>query len=302
MAIGYSSFVTPTANVTPIFNGGRYAGSFSNTATFTCGSGETCAAGAYRQYVMGSFTANGSPLRHVLCGAIVLSTSVYYEDGCPPNGASCAGCTAYGYRACTMTHDRYTNPNQATGADFWMTDAPGFNNVRAGTSYAIDLFFQGKLINATNNSVLVTQTWTVNGSATAGGALAAAASDSTSSSTTLKEVGLSSDDQIISADLAYNLITGSAELQVLIRRPVDSAPLSADALQVATPDADENAIPLVGVPEVYEIGNRAGVTTTLVYGLADGAALPELVSLTARPNERLRNATPHVTVLPVKRR
>lgn len=302
MAIGYSSFVTPTSNITPTFDGGRYAGSFRNTATFTCGSGETCAAGAYRQYVMGSFSANGSQLAHVLCGSVVLSTAAYYEDGCPPNGSSCAGCTAYGYRACTMTNDGYTNPDQATGSDFWMTDAPGINNVKAGTLYAINLSFQGKLINTTNSSVLVTRTWTVSGSATAGATLAAGSTDFAPQPPDPETVGLASSDKIVGVDLTYNVLTHAPELQVIIRRPAGSAPLSHEALEVALTDANGGAVSPLGGPEVYEIGNRAGATTTLVYGLADDAPLPELASLTASLDGRLRNAESQVTVLPVKRR
>lgn len=301
MALGYSSFVTPTTNLVPTFGGGRYSASFRNTATFTCGQGETCAAGAYRQYVMGSFTANGSQLSHVLCGSVLLSTAVYYEDGCPPNGSNCAGCTAYGYRACTMTNDGYTNPDQANGSDFWMTDAPGFNNVKTGTLYAINLSFQGKLVNTTNNAVLATQTWTVSGSATAGVMLAAVPT-AADVAPIADQVGLGAGDKIVGADLTYNLISRAPELQVTVRRPSTAASLSPEALEIALTDGDNNAVIPLGAPEVYEIGNRAGSTATLVYSLADDGPLPELASLTARSDGRLRAAASQVTVLPVRRR
>lgn len=290
MPLGYSSFVTPTGNVPPTFSKGRYSASFSNTATFTCGQGETCAVGAYRQFVMGSFAANGSPLLHILCGSVLLSSFVYQEDGCPPNGSSCAGCTAYGYRACAMSDGGYSNPDQATGSDFWMTDAPGFTNVQAGVQYTINLSFQGKLINTTNSGVLASQTWTVSGSGTLASAPAA------------ELVGLSAGDKIVEADLTYNLISHAPEIQVVIRRPPSAAPLSPEALGIALTDADNNAVKSLGAPKGYEIGNRAGSTATLVYTLADDARIPELASLTARPDKRLRSAAPQVIVLPVKRR
>ncbi|MFZ0268744.1 hypothetical protein [Caulobacter sp.] len=301
MTLGYSSFVTPTTNVVPAFSGGGYFGAFGNTATFTCAPSENCAAGAYRQYVKGAFSANGSPVTHVLCGSIVLSTITYLEDGCPPAGANCAGCTAYGYRACTMTNDGYTNPDQATGADFWMTDAPGFTHVTSGTAYVINLSFQGSLINTTTNGVLVSKNWTVNGAATAPAPAPAPTPVSNAAlSARPAAVGLRQ-DKIFSVDLTRNLISGLPEVHVVIRRAASDAPLSPEAVEIALTDALGRAVPTLGQPIVHEVSSRAGLTATVVHTLPDLGDPPELASLTVPTDGRLRGEA-QVTVLPVRLR
>jgi len=288
MAIGYSSFVTPSGNLTPTFGGNRYAASFTNTAVFTCGPGETCAAGVYRQWVRGSFAINGSAVTHILCGSVVLSAIDYREDGCPPSGSSCAGCTAYGYRTCDWG---YTNPDRFTGSNYTMYDAPGFNNVRPRDNYTVDLSFVGKLINTSNNTDLVVRTWTVIGN----GSLLAATRATPGTSGALEqippEIGLTDKDRLFSVDMTENLDTGAPELHVVIQRPVDSAPLSPKALTVALSDAGRNAVDFpLGVPKVYEVGSRSGVTTTLVYELPDDAPLPKLATVTAALGDEQRNA------------
>jgi hypothetical protein len=284
MAIGYSSFVTPTGNLTPTFGGNRYAASFTNTAVFTCGPGETCAAGVYRQWVKGSFVINGSRVTHVLCGSVVLSAAEYREDGCPPSGSSCAGCTAYGYRTCDWG---YTNPDRFTGSNYTMNDAPGFNNVRARDNYTVDLSFVGKLINTSNNTDLVSRTWTVIGS---GSSLAASLTTPGMNVASL-EVGLTDNDRLFSVDMTENLDTGAPELHVVIQRPFDSAPLSPEALTIALPDAEGHAgdFPL-GVPKVYEVGGRSGVTTSLVYALPEDAPVPTLATVTPVLADEQRSA------------
>lgn len=288
MALGYSSFVTPTGNLTPTFSGNRYAASFTNTAVFTCGSGETCAAGAYRQWVRGSFAVNGSPLTHILCGSVVLSAVTYREDGCPPSGSSCAGCTAYGYRACDWG---YTNPDRFTGSDYTMYDAPGFNNVTARNTYAVDLSFVGKLINTVANTDLVSRTWTVIGTgSTLAASLTTPGTDVASLERSPPEIGLTDKDRLFSVDTTENLDTGAPELHVVIQRPFDSAPLSPKALTVALSDTQSNAVEFPpGTPEVYEVGSRAGVTTTLVYKLPEDAPVPTLATVTAAPEDEQRS-------------
>ncbi|PHY17514.1 hypothetical protein [Caulobacter sp. BP25] len=306
MAIGYSSFDTPTSNVVPTWTGGRFAAEFSNTAVFTCGPDETCADGVYRQTVKGEFLVNGSPLTHVLCGPVVLSPTDYEEDGCPPAGDNCDFCTAYGYRQCAMTNDRYTNPDQATGSDFSMEDAPGFNApLNPLNNYTINLSFEGMLFDIGAGNVLATQTWTVVGSSLSTPTLAATqGEDLVPAQATAEEIGLASTDKLFRVEHTRNRLTGALELHLVIQRAVGSAPLSSKALSVALFDADkEPMIAALGEPSgVYEIGSRSGVTTNVVYKLPPTAPVATWAAVTAVTADGEANRKVRIEELPVIQR
>lgn len=159
-----AAFNTPTGTIAPMFDGTKYAAPFNVTATFTPSTpGGSCADLFYRQYVSGSFWIDGIRVTHILCqetGA-VLDQNAMLEDGCPPENGSCDECTAYGYRECPSDYDYYYDPDQETGAEFWMYDAPGFSVVQPGTTYALSLSFSGQIQNA--GGVITQSNWNVEG-------------------------------------------------------------------------------------------------------------------------------------------
>lgn len=259
MAIGYSSFVTPAGNVPPAINGSYFNAQFNNTAVFTNSDGGSCAAGEYRQQVMGSFEANGSVLTHVLCGAIYLSPVIYQEDGCPSGS-----CTAYGHRTCPAAHDnQYTNPNQATGADYEMEDRPGFSNIAGGVRYRINLSFKGSLINTANATELVTRSWSVQGETVAPTTLK-------STATTSLTAGA---DKVVAVHFARNLETGLGEVHVVITRPPQSPALSASAISLKLHDADGTEVSTVAA-QVYEVSALGRTTASIVFTLPAGSSHP----------------------------
>jgi hypothetical protein len=152
----------PNGNVVPVIQNNRFEGAFRVGATFVAAAGGTCAPGEYRQYVQGQFTVDGVAAVHVLCGAIVLSTALSQEDGCPPPNNPT---TAYGYRVASGPKSLYT-PGAATGCTFASEDEPGFGNLpaSAGRTLGIDLSFRGVLIDTANPGVPLAQAaWTVRG-------------------------------------------------------------------------------------------------------------------------------------------
>lgn len=267
MVLGYSAFNTPPGNVAPAFANGNYTATFSNTATFTHGDGETCAAGEYRQNVKGTLSVNGSPLTFYLCGSSgpTLSPTVFQQDGCSP-----PGCTAYGYRACAAVvgQNQYT-PTQATGCNYVMLDVPGFRNVTPGYTYTMAVTFQGLLVNTTTGATLVTRTWTVNGTGVA------PASEVVQSSE-----GLQVDDRVLWVDLTQNLISNAREVHVVIQRSAGLARLNAEGLKVTLNDENGHAVATVGKPDVHEFGDINGSTVSIVYTLASDAPVPKTAMLT----------------------
>lgn len=258
MAIGYSSFVTPTGNLVPVLSGPSFSVSFSNTAVFTNSSGSDCSAGAYRQYVMGAFYANGSQIMHVLCGSTFMSPTVYLEDGCPS-----PGCTAFGYRACPASpHSQYFLPDQATGSNYVMQDAPGFRNVTPGMTYRIALSFQGRLIDTSTNATLVSQIWTVNGLTTVPEQLSAAAA-----------VGMTADDRVLAVQSTHNHDSGRPEVHVIVKRAPGNPPLSPTAVPLLLHDA-RGGVVTTGRPVTHEVGGLRHSTATIVYPLEQSARTP----------------------------
>lgn len=263
MTLGYSAFNTPTGNVAPVLGGGGFGAAFNNSATFTDSAGGSVAAGEYRQYVKGSFTANGSPLTHILCGSTVMSTAVYQEDGCPSGM-----CDAYGHRACPPDSYSQYSPDQATGSQFDMSDAPGFRNISAGTTYGIHLSFQGKLVDTASNTDLAERSWIVDGEATAPmGALAAAAA-----------VPLGAGDKILAVNTTTNVFNGGSEVHVVISRPPGLPPL--DPARVGVTFADASGAPVAtGAPVVHEVGNSQRSTASIVYTLNSEVSQPTVMTV-----------------------
>lgn len=257
--VGYTNFTTPVGNVVPTISGGRFAGTFSNSATFKDG----CANGEYRQYVKGEFKANGSVVQHLLCGNVYLSAAAYQEDGCPPGNP--AGIRAYGYRSrAGDPYDRYT-PSQAAGCQYNMYDAPGFSNLVKGTTYKIDLAFKGSLIDTSNKTDLATQYWTVNGEVTI-----ALVAEGQMMADNLQATPITQDDKIVAAIQTVNEDTKQPELHIVIARKPDQPPLDPAFIHVTAVGVDDVAISTER-PAIYEVGNTRSATATAVFSLPAGA-------------------------------
>lgn len=119
----------------------------------------TCYCGEYRQYVRGSFTANGSAVTHMLGPGRPMSATTFQEDGDVGAG------TVYGHRAVRGTKSRFV-PDQAGGCGFEGEDEPGIS-APSGTVVAMNLDFRGELIDTCrSNRVMANAAWSVAGSAT----------------------------------------------------------------------------------------------------------------------------------------
>lgn len=254
--VGFSQFTTPAGNVVPQVVGQRFAGEFSNTATFT----GKCADGEYRQYVKGEFKVDGSKIAHRLCGEVFLDKDSFFEDGCPPGRAP--GVRAYGYRSRVGdSYDKYT-PSQADGCSYFMFDAPGFNNVEKGKTYKIALSFKGTLIDtADSNKVLVSKEWTVNGETTIVMEREAAMSEPLP-----QTIPIASDDYILAAYQTVNEDTCQPEIHVVIARQPGLAPLDPTSILVEVTDKDDGVI-LADKPVVHEVGDQRSATATVVLAL-----------------------------------
>lgn len=277
--VGYTNFTTPPGNVVPTISGGRFAGTFSNSATFKDG----CADGEYRQYVKGQFKANGSVVPHILCGNVYLSAAAYQEDGCPPLNPN--GVRAYGYRSrAGDAYDRYS-PTQATGCSYNMYDAPGFNNLAKGTTYKIDLSFRGALIDTSNgNQPLVVKDWTVIGEVTI-----ALAEEAKMKAENSKPVPIGEDDYIVAAIQTVNEDKKLPELQIVICRTPGKAPLDPASIQVKAMGVDDDVIP-TDHSAIYEVGNKRSATATAVYPLPSGAKVKSVTVAIGRDVILLRVA------------
>src|SRR4051812_831234 len=253
MTLSYTSFVPPTGNIAPALHGTNFNSSFGTTATF---SGGNCAPGEYRQSVKGTLKVNGTTLDHILCGSVLMSPTVFQEDGCPSGS-----CTAYGHRSCPQDPiDQYL-PDRATGCQFSMSDAPGFSNISSGKTYNVDLSFEGKLIDTSRGgAVLVSGAWSTSGSTTMSKTMSAT------------PVGLAPSDRIIGVHHVRNAESGATELHIVIVRPPGQPPLDAAAVPLALIHADGLRTLPSQPPSVYEVGNRARSTVSIVYTLAPGAA------------------------------
>lgn len=131
---------------------------FEMDATFGGANPECC---EYRQYIKGSFEANGAPIVHPLPGKKTLEKNVYHEDGLvpanPPNNEH------YGHRneGDQDLNDVYSNPNRATGTNYDGFDYPGLTGPTPFT-YDINLTFLGEIIDVCNgNKEVKCAIWTV---------------------------------------------------------------------------------------------------------------------------------------------
>lgn len=151
----------PSGSVPATLTGSKLGASFSMVGDFTPSIPCTCSCGEYRQYVRGSFTRNGSPVTHALCGTN-LDPRTYQED-CGIFGGRTY---KYGYRSNPFATSKFTGPDQATGCRFEGSDAPGITG-SSGDRLAVNLDFTGALVDTCNgNRVLASSAWTVSGAAT----------------------------------------------------------------------------------------------------------------------------------------
>jgi hypothetical protein len=264
MAVGYTSFTPPSGNIAPslrtIEKQTNFDAPFTVAATFS----GTCGEGEYRQYAKGVLKVNGSTLDFTMCGTIKLQPDVFHEDGCPPTV-----CTAYGYRTCPAhPYNQYT-PDRSTGCQFQSYDAPGFKNVVKGSTYNLDVTFQGTLIDvARGGAVLVSNTWTTTGSTTV-----------TETPVAMAAVGFDKHDRIIGVHLTHNSESGAPELHVVIVRPPGRPPLDAAAMKLEMLDTTGRRATPQHAPAVHEVGNLTRSTVSIVYTLAPGEMPPARVEL-----------------------
>lgn len=155
-----ASFNTiPSGTIPATLSGRKLGAAFSMIGDFVPRTPCTPYCGEYRQYVRGTFTANGAKHVHSLGGGRNLHPTTFQEDG------DVAAGTVYGHRSVPGTKSKFT-PNQANGWRFEGQDEPGIAGP-SGTALAMNLDFTGDLIDTCRaNQVLATSSWTVAGSAT----------------------------------------------------------------------------------------------------------------------------------------
>jgi hypothetical protein len=152
----------PSGTLPATLTGSKLGASWSMSANFTgdppnpaiCG---PC--GEYRQYVRGSFTKNGRPVTHQLCGT-ALDPSKFQEDCVQIGGTQ----YKYGYHAIPFATSKFSRPDQATGQRWDGSDAPGIRG-SSGDDLTVDLEFMGDLVDNCNGATIGGSTWKVSGSA-----------------------------------------------------------------------------------------------------------------------------------------
>lgn len=272
------NFTTPQSPLAPILSDTAYEAPFNVYATFEPEQGEVgCANVMYRQYIRGTFSINGINLQHYLCeGSGVVMGDVYQEDGCPPQGGDCSDCTAYGYRECDMVNDGYNDPDQLTGAKYWMYDAPGFPELEPDTTYALNLEFLGQIVDFTNPLapiVLEAREWEVVGQVTTPEDFPTAdavdksppAAPQPGASPNVKPVGLR---------VAQSL-SGKWNMILSLTQPPRSGPFDARAVKIEAFDHHGGRLALPA-PTVHRVGDRRNTTAHLFYPLTPGR-LPDRV-------------------------
>lgn len=153
----------PSGTLPATLNGGKLGADWNMSADFTgdppvpaiCG---PC--GEYRQYVKGTFTKNGSAVRHDLCGT-PLDPSNYNEDCGVFGGRQ----LKYGYHSIQFANSNFSRPDQATGFRWDGYDYPGIRG-SSGDQLGVSLQFMGSLIDTCNGATLGGSTWSVEGTAT----------------------------------------------------------------------------------------------------------------------------------------
>jgi hypothetical protein len=142
------------------------------------GAGCVCSCCDYRQFIRGTFTANGTaialllpnpaggpPLKMLPRPAAGSPSDNFLEDGlvAPPAGTN----VHYGHRSegSTDSTDKYL-PDRATGCQYRGNDFPGLTSA-VGTSVSVDVDFRGQAIDTCNGNTAVQQNeWTVTCSGT----------------------------------------------------------------------------------------------------------------------------------------
>jgi hypothetical protein len=152
----------PKGTLQATLSGSKLGATFNMIGNFSPTSKScSCSCGEYRQYIRGSFTKNGRPVVHALCGGN-LEQKVFNEDCVIQGGTN----YRYGYRSLSFATSKFTHLDQATGCRFEGFDAPGITGA-SGERLAVNLDFQGALVDTCNgNKVLASSSWSVSGSAT----------------------------------------------------------------------------------------------------------------------------------------
>jgi hypothetical protein len=159
-ALAGASFATvPSGTIKAALNGTRLEAPFQVRADFTTPIPCNCSCGEYRQYVRGTFTADGQPVTHQLGGGRTLHPTQFQEDG------DLAAGTAYGYRSSPGTKSRF-KPDQAGGCRFEGEDEPGITS-GSGKQVTMHLDFWGELVDTCKSPMPTTASasWSVDGSA-----------------------------------------------------------------------------------------------------------------------------------------
>jgi hypothetical protein len=136
-----------------------------------------CFCGEYRQYVRGSFTANGRPVQFLMpdpAGGVrpLLPRPApgnprdnFQEDGIPADTALFGVNEFYGHRGASYgngnSFDQYL-PDRAGGCQYRGHDEPSAATVQSGTTVELDADFRGQIIDVANGSqVIATREWNV---------------------------------------------------------------------------------------------------------------------------------------------
>jgi hypothetical protein len=151
----------PSGKVAATLTGSKLGAAFTMVGEFVPRIPCNCSCGEYRQYVRGTFTADGKTVTHSLGGGRNLHATTFQEDG------DVAAGTVYGHRAVRGTKSKFKNPDQATGCTFEGADEPGIASTKSGTVLAMDLDFKGDLIDTCHSDkIIATSSWKVEGTAT----------------------------------------------------------------------------------------------------------------------------------------
>jgi hypothetical protein len=153
----------PAATLLATVTGNKLSASWSMLADFTSDPPDPAVCGPcgeYRQYVRGTFTKNGAPVTHRLCGTN-LDPTTFQEDCAQIGGTQ----YKYGYHSIPFGTSRFSRPDQATGQRWDGYDAPGISG-SSGDSLTVNLDFQGTIIDTCNSATLGGSAWSVAGSAT----------------------------------------------------------------------------------------------------------------------------------------
>lgn len=149
----------PSGVLAATMNGSKLGTTFNMVGDFNSAIPCTCACGEYRQYVRGTFTANGAPVTHQLGPGLTLHPTNYQLDG------NATTANYFGRRDYRTSYSHF-EPDQAGGCQFQGSDIPGIS-AGSGTALTVNLDFIGKLIDTcASNHELASSSWSVVGSGT----------------------------------------------------------------------------------------------------------------------------------------